>query len=63
MNKKYKDCCSPIFDPMFSKIQKIAKNKENPKKYVLDMLASFLAFSASSQKNLNFEGLLNVFDL
>jgi hypothetical protein len=29
------------------------KNNENPKKYIFDMFASFLAFSTPSQKNLN----------
>jgi len=33
---------------------KIAKINENPKKYILDIFASFLALSTSSQKNLNF---------
>ena len=32
MNKKYKDCCSPIFDPMFSKIQKNSKKQRKPQK-------------------------------
>jgi hypothetical protein len=52
-------CCYPIFDPCFDKfsekIQKIAKNIENPKKYIFNTFASFLAFLASSQKNLNFQ--------
>jgi len=39
----------------FLKNPKIAKNKENPKKYVFNIFASFLAFSASSQKNLIFQ--------
>jgi len=51
-------CCYPIFDPCFDnfseKNQKIAKNNENPKKYIFDIFASCLAFSMSSQKNLNF---------
>jgi len=33
---------------------KIAKNNENPKNIFFNIFASFLAFSASSQKNLNF---------
>jgi len=37
---------------------KIAKNNENPKKYIFDIFASFLAFSTSSQKNLNFQRYL-----
>ena len=39
----------------FWKKSKIAKNNENLKKYILDIFASFLAFSKSSQKNLNFQ--------
>jgi len=35
----------------FQKNPKIAKNIENPKKYVFNTFASFLAFLASSQKN------------
>jgi hypothetical protein len=35
--------------------KKISKNSKNPKKYVLDIFVSFLAFSASSQKNLIFQ--------
>jgi hypothetical protein len=38
----------------FSKSQKIAKNNENPKNKFFNIFASFLAFLASSQKNLNF---------
>jgi hypothetical protein len=34
---------------------KIAKNNENPKNTFLNIFASFLAFSASFQKNLNFQ--------
>ena len=36
----------------FQKNPKIAKNIENPKKYIFNTFASFLA---SSQKNLNFQ--------
>jgi len=39
----------------FEKSPKIVKNKENKKKYVFNIFASFLAFSTSSQKNLNFQ--------
>jgi len=39
----------------FLKNPKIAKNNENPKKIVFYIFASFLAFSASSQKNLIFQ--------
>jgi hypothetical protein len=39
----------------FQKNPKIAKNIENPKKYIFNIFASFLAFLASSQKNLNFQ--------
>jgi hypothetical protein len=39
----------------FQKNSKIAKNIENPKKYIFNTFASFLAFLASSQKNLNFQ--------
>jgi hypothetical protein len=42
----------------FQKSSKIAKNIENPKKYVFNTFASFLAFLASSQKNLNFQRCL-----
>jgi len=39
----------------FLKNPKIAKNNDNPKKYVFFYIfASFLAFSASSKKNLKF---------
>jgi hypothetical protein len=31
------------------------KNNKNPKKYVFNIFAYFLTFSASSQKNLNFQ--------
>ena len=48
----------PIFLIKFQKNQKIAKNNENPKKYIFDIFASFLAFSTSSQKNLNFQRYL-----
>jgi hypothetical protein len=43
---------------IFQKNKKIAKNIENPKKYISNTLASFLAFLASSQKNLNFQRYL-----
>jgi len=39
----------------FQKKPKIAKNNENPKKCTFGIFASFLAFSTSSQKNLNFQ--------
>jgi hypothetical protein len=39
----------------FQKNPKKAKNIENPKKYIFNTFASFLAFLASSQKNLNFQ--------
>jgi hypothetical protein len=39
----------------FQKKPKIAKNNENPKKIHFDIFASFLAFSTSSQNNLNFQ--------
>jgi len=42
----------------FQKNSKIAKNIENPKKYVFNTFASFLTFLASSQKNLNFQRYL-----
>jgi len=44
-----------LFVKFLKKNPKIAKNKENPKKYVFNIFASFLVFSASSQKNLNFQ--------
>jgi hypothetical protein len=45
----------------FSENPKIAKNNENPKNIYFNIYASFLAFSISSQKNLNLKGLLNAF--
>jgi len=45
----------PIFLIKFLENPKIEKNNENPKKYAFNIFASFLAFSASSQKNLNFQ--------
>jgi len=38
----------------FLKNPKIAKNNENPKKYVFNIFASFLAFSTSSKKEFKF---------
>jgi hypothetical protein len=38
------------------------KKNENLKECILDIFASFSAFSMFSQKNLNFKDLLNVFD-
>jgi hypothetical protein len=40
---------------IFQKKTKNSKNNENPKKCIFDTFASFLAFSTSSQKNLNFQ--------
>jgi hypothetical protein len=37
------------------KNQKIVKNNKNPKNMFFNIFASFLAFSASSQKNLKFQ--------
>jgi hypothetical protein len=37
---------------------KIEKSNENPKKCIFDIFALFLAFSTSSQKNLNFQRYL-----
>jgi hypothetical protein len=37
------------------KSKKGKKNNENPKICIFDIFASFLAFSTSSQKNLNFQ--------
>ena len=45
----------PIFLIKFLKNPKIAKNNKNPKKYVFNIFISFLAFLASSQKNLIFQ--------
>ena len=42
----------------FQKNSKIAKNIENPKNTFLKHLHGFLAFLASSQKNLNFQRYL-----
>jgi len=39
----------------FSEKKTKKKNNENPKKYIFDIFTSFLAFSTSSQKNLNFQ--------
>jgi hypothetical protein len=55
-----------IFDPCFDKFSEKSKNSkkhiENPKKYIFNIFASFLAFLASSQKNLNFEDIWNAFN-
>jgi len=45
----------PIFFIKILKIPKLAKKNENPKNMFFNIFASFLAFSASSQKNLNFQ--------
>jgi hypothetical protein len=43
--------------------KKATKKKENPKKFILDIFASFLTFSASSQKEFKFSKVfLNMFD-
>jgi len=47
-----------IFDKFSEKIKKKQKNNENPKICIFDIFASFLAFSTSSQKNLNFQRYL-----
>jgi hypothetical protein len=47
-----------IFDKFLEKNKKKAKNNENPKIYIFYIFASFLAFSTSSQKNLNFQRYL-----
>jgi len=39
----------------FQKKPKIVKSIETPKKYIFNTFASFLAFAASSKKNLNFQ--------
>jgi len=44
-----------MFLIIFRKNKKQQKNNENPKKMHFDIFASFLAFSTSSQKNLNFQ--------
>jgi hypothetical protein len=43
---------NPIFDPLISKYYQNTKTK---KIYILDIFASFLIFSATSQKNLEFK--------
>jgi len=43
-----------LFDKIFEKNPKIAKNNKNPKKYVFYIFASFLAFSTSSKKEFKF---------
>jgi len=42
-----------LFDKIFKK-SKNNKKQQNPKTTFFNIFASFLAFSASSQKNLNF---------
>jgi hypothetical protein len=37
-----------MFDKFLKKKPKITKNNENPKKHILDIFASFLAFAALS---------------
>jgi len=44
----------PSFLIKFSENPKITKKNENPKKYVFNIFASFLAFSTSSKKNFKF---------
>jgi hypothetical protein len=44
-----------VFDKFLEKKITKKKNSENPKKYIFDIFALFLAFSTSSQKNLNFQ--------
>ena len=44
----------PTFLIKFSEKLKIAKNNENPKKYVFNIFASFLTFSTSSKKEFKF---------
>jgi len=55
----HKNCCYLIFDLCFDKKilknPKITKNKKNPKNMFFNIFALFLAFSASSQKDLNFQ--------
>jgi hypothetical protein len=41
----------------FSENPKIAKNNENPKKYIFNICASFLAFSTSSKKEFKFSNV------
>jgi len=43
-----------VFDNFLEKNQK-KKTMKTPKKCIFDIFASFLAFSTSSQKNLNFQ--------
>jgi len=43
-----------LFDKIFEKNPKIAKNNKNPKQYVFYIFASFLAFSKSSKKEFKF---------
>jgi hypothetical protein len=47
---------------IFEKNKKIETTMKTQKKCILDIFASFSAFSTLSQKNLNFKGLLNMFD-
>jgi len=63
----FRDMLLPNFWPMFLiNFQKKPKNSKKtmkpPKKCIFDIFASFLAFSTSSQKNLNFQRGLNAFN-
>jgi hypothetical protein len=44
-----------VFDKFSEKTKNSKKKYENPQKMHFDIFASFLAFSTSSQKNLNFQ--------
>jgi hypothetical protein len=47
----------PTFFIKFLENPKIVKNNENPKKYVFNIFASFLAFSTSSKKQFKFSNV------
>jgi len=49
-------------DKFLKKTKNSKKTMKPQKKCILDIFASFLAFSTSSQKNLNFKGILNAFN-
>jgi hypothetical protein len=62
------DVATQFLTQCFDKYLKKQKNRrrktmKTQKKCILDIFTLFLAFLMSFQKNLNFKGLLNVFNL
>jgi hypothetical protein len=47
-----------VFDKVLEKIKNSKETTKTPKKCIFDIFASFLAFSTSSQKDLNFQRYL-----